>query len=341
MTKHTFIFPIAVLKEKVEKHTSYLGVMRGDKETPNYADRLSLTEGESFLSDEYLEEAAAETYHWIKAFGKNIQEAYKVHPDCQLVRIDENNGAKITVGGKEITLPSSVIPLTRDMYTAVQNPAGTVTGNVIVYDVNIHLPELRFQVGRATELRVDVITHYTTIADGVFEDSCTQTAHWSFTEDEIRDTYTFGIGVLQNDFPTELKSIDSIEIVVVDGITPKHELSVGDYIELTTMSGQKQYGIVKTVVDDTYIAEWLPMDMRNSIAFKIDLPEWADENMLPIAKRHLEDALVNYIIYRWFETVNPNEAGGYYAKWEDKAHKAQVALNTEKRILQRSSDWLH
>ena len=63
--------------------------------------------------------------------------------------------------------------------------------------------------------------------------------------------------------------------------------------------------------------------------------------MLPSVKRNLKESLVDYIIYRWFETVNPKEADDYKEKADDKGHKAQLGLNTEKTILQRGSLWLH
>ena len=102
-----FVFPIATLKKEVEKRTSYMGKMRGTEESPNLLDRLALTEGESFLTDEYLDEAAAETYDWVKAFGRNVRNAYRVVPEMEMKEVIDDWRVKMLVGGSRV-LPMQV-----------------------------------------------------------------------------------------------------------------------------------------------------------------------------------------------------------------------------------------
>ena len=63
------------------KRSSYIGKMRGDKDHTDFIDRMSLTEGESFLSDEMLADAIEQTYEWVQAFGRGVENPYGVVTD--------------------------------------------------------------------------------------------------------------------------------------------------------------------------------------------------------------------------------------------------------------------
>lgn len=340
--QHSFIFPIANLRTLVEKRTTVLGANRSADGEPHQIERLSMTKGEKFLFDDYLQEAAAETYNWIRAFGRNIANAYKVYPAGELIQVAENNGAKIMMGGNVQPFPAFTIPVSISMLAIRHNlQLSDPSAGLHVYNVNVHLPNIYLYLGRATEMHVDVHVHYTTIADGIFEDAGAHTIRWNITEDaEEQNSLMFTLSLQSDDFDKKLKSIDSVEIVVTDVIAPKQEFKRGDYIEVTTKGGLKMYGIVTTACDDIPVAEWLPGDLRDSIVYKVELPDWQDRNMLPSVENHLQEAIVNYIMWRWFENTNPKEAEVYYEKWEDKAHKAQLGLNAEQKVLQRKSTWL-
>lgn len=61
-----------------EAKTSYIGKMRGDKDNPNYIDRMALTEGESFLSDDMLNDAIMQTHKWLQAFSRGAERPYGI-----------------------------------------------------------------------------------------------------------------------------------------------------------------------------------------------------------------------------------------------------------------------
>jgi len=340
--QHSFIFPIAKLRTLVEKRTTVLGANRSADGEPHQIERLAMTKGEKFLFDDYLQEAAAETYNWIRAFGRNITNAYKIYPAGELKQVAENNGAKIVMGGNVQPFPAFTIPVSRNMRAILHNGAlSDPSAGLHVYNVNISLPSIYLYLGRATEMHVDVRVHYTTIADGIFEDAGVHTIQWIVTDDGEEQNYLIlTLSLQSDDFDKQLKSIDSVEIVVTDVIAPKQEFKQGDYIEVTTKDGLKMYGIVTTACDDIPVAEWLPGDLRDSVVYKVELPDWQDRNMLPSVENHLQEAIVNYIMWRWFENTNPKESENYREKWEDKAHKAQLGLNAEQKVLQRKSTWL-
>ena len=155
-----FTYPKADILLEANKRSSYLGKMRGNKENPDFITRMSLTEGESFLSEEMLADAVEQTYEWVQAFGKRVETPY-----------------------------------------------------------------------------------------GVVED----------------------------------------------------EEHPGVY----------------------------------NITFTLQPCKWWDRNAFGRVERYLKEALINYILYRWYEIVNVEEAELYFNKYEDYAHKAQIGMNAESGVLER------
>lgn len=329
--QHSFIFPIADLKERVEKNTSYLGMMRESDNEPHMSDRLSLTDGESFLSDDFLEEAAAETYNWIKAFGRNIDRAYRIFPDGEMHNITEGHGVHIMVDGEK-----------RGM-TCMLQPNSYV---VVSVNARVSLPGIIINVGDSDKVDYKINVLYTTGIPGTpFEDKKIYTSTGTATQDcALTNPFYFPVELETTALGTPVvKSVDSfcIEITSVD---KNYTLSKGDYICYVLDNGERMYGLVggdyDSSTDNALICENLDGDVRNSVVMKVELPDWQDRNMLPAVENYLRDALVNYIIWRWFETVYPKEAETFHDKWEDKARKAQLGLNSERKILQRKATWL-
>ncbi|MBR1525077.1 MAG: hypothetical protein IJ640_00255 [Prevotella sp.] len=341
--KHSFIFPISDIKERVEKHTSKIGSMRGADDVPHMLDRMSLTEGESFLTDDYLQEAAAETYNWIKAFGRNLNQAFRIYPDGNLHTILENHGVHIFAEGRKQGL-RYLLQLTSDDY----NISGTPNQQgVSIFSASVSLPSITIFVGEASEVRYKITFNYTTGIDGApIGDNRQYVEEHTTTIDsnESQGAYGFQIriepSVLGN---VTVKSIDSVEVEITN-IFKDYTLNKGDYIRFVNKDGTDRYGIVGADYDsrttDIIVCEETDGDCRGSIVMKVELAEWQDRNVLPVVETYLREALVNYIIYRWFETANPKESEVFHNKWEDRAHKAQLGLNTERRILQRKATWL-
>lgn len=79
--------PVVYLYEKsdimqaVEAKTSYTGMMRGNKDVPTNTDRMSLTEGESFLSDDMLLDAIVHVHEWLQAFSRDIEHPFGLGKD--------------------------------------------------------------------------------------------------------------------------------------------------------------------------------------------------------------------------------------------------------------------
>lgn len=67
--------------QAIEFKTSLIGKNRGDKDNPDYINRMALTEGESFVSDYMLLDAIVHVHEWLQAFCRDIQQPYGIDKD--------------------------------------------------------------------------------------------------------------------------------------------------------------------------------------------------------------------------------------------------------------------
>ena len=344
--QHSFIFPIAAIKQLVEQRTSTIGKMRGSESEPHLLDRLSLTDGESFLTDEWLEEAAAETYDWIKAFGRNVSNAFRIYPDGNLHTIVENWGAHLEIGGQSHGLSYKQDIAPSDFSSVRNNAQSDAANNIAAFTVNINLPAaVSIVFGGAANVHYTMAINYTTGINGTpIEDKVQHIINSVASVETEESGCQFVVKLTTLLGNMVVKSVDSVEIKITKATARHFTLQKGDYIVWQGADGGKKYGIVGADYDSNnegpIFAEIMDGDVRNSIVMKVELPNWQDRNMLPMVERNLKDALSYFIIWRWFEEAYPQEAQPFKDRWEEKAHQAQLGLNTENHTLQRDATWL-
>lgn len=338
--QHSFIIPIKSLQEKVEKHTSVLGKHRSADGSQYLMEQFAMTQGEHFLFDDYLPEAVAKTYNWIRAFARNVEDGYRVFKGGALRQVREDNAVRVVVDGVQRELPTIVMPIAKSKYSVT---VVATTEEAIVYDVRVTLPQIQIFTGNAEHINYDMKVKYLTLADGIFEDVCSYNTNGVVLEDgaTLDGVLAFRLRIDQSGFATVIERIEQVELTLSNySASAATTYRKGEFIEYVGIDGTVRYGIQKRTYKDVDVERWFDEDIRESVVFNVEIPDWVDRNMLPAAEEHLGDALMHYIIYRWFETVNPKEAETYKDKWEEKAHEAQLALNSERRILQRKSTWL-
>jgi len=73
----------------------------------------------------------------------------------------------------------------------------------------------------------------------------------------------------------------------------------------------------------------------DKVEFIIKRPDWVNANATPVADTAIFEALVSYVMARWFKIVFPEEYAAYAAEFE--AQKATIAssLNSQNRVLNR------
>lgn len=433
MKQFIFSYPIPKIREEVEKRTSYLGRMRNTDAESHLLDRLSLTYGEGFLFDEYLHEAIGETYNWIKAFGRNVQNATEILEANIVKNVYEYYGVNVSVSGELKSLdfevpiinwqwkknpqvvalhtdsnkqealeriktndillepedynqaadiyvyawsnnnltfyslsetPKSDAPLfsigevqfaltisngsSRLRYLENHHNGDWFVGDASYLDhvsktgtllVNTH--PISINIGLASSVTYQYTLRYKTGIAGtpIIDEICISNIHIIQTKQEDSgcqfiiklDATPFGVP----DF------IDIVDISLsIINIHPTHiqELSINDYVIYHKYNGDTEYWLVEdncTENDFFKYARHLEGDFRNFIVYRLEIPEWADTNMIPRVRNSLYEALVNYIMWRWLEMVLPSESDVYLGKWESHVRNAQLGLNSEKTTLNR------
>lgn len=346
--QHSFIIPIASLQEKVEKNTSVIGKNRSADGAPHLMEQYAMTPGEGFLFEDYLKEAAGKTYNYIKAFGRNLKDAYRVNYHVVPRLVTEHDGFYISLNGVVLGAKHAIVHINPEMYD-IDHVEGEEE-----FTINVHLPHLLIHKGESTSYCLEVLISYKTVADGVFEDRCEYRQVLFNSQDLDIEDFSATVNVSQAEFPTTIKSVSSFAVAVSGSNDHPTVYHAGEFIKFVQGDGVVKYGIQKETSTKVVVDEWFYEDITESVIFKVELPDWQDRNMLPAAQEHLENALMDFIMYRWFETVKPDVAtlqsgkwrkeaslaSDFYAKWEEEAHSAQLALNSERRILQRKSTWL-
>lgn len=328
-----FVFGIDNLLREAEKRTSYLGKMRGTEKEAHLYERMSLTDGERFLSDEYIKEASAETYDWIKAFGRGVDNAFMQFGDGTLKMVRKHFGAGITVGGSNYELGITDYALSSGMVQIANNPQG-------FFYIDVTLPQVDITIGDAAKVVYRVSLHITVgVQNTPFEEKRVLTQDVTITQNTSWTKYVSQFMYEQSDFGLLVpESIDSIDIEILSA-----DMASASPSQFTEYKGKYAEGDLAFALKDGAWYEpeavWYEKDIRNSVVYTLEIPEWQDGNMLRKVENNLCEAIINYVVWRWFETVNPSEAAIYYDKWEEKAHGAQLGLNSEKRVLQRRATW--
>lgn len=333
-----FNYRVEDILDEVTKRTSYTGKMRRSEQEPYLVDRLSLTRGEDFMFSEFLEEAVSETYDWVRAFGRGIPMYDKIVLDYTDVKQYKNHGYKITVGGEEIELGKS-LPLDVLSYNVVQD--------------TVKLVQVNFNDVVAEKKASDV--------DSILSAYITCTLF-------IKNDMVIVGGSEVEEIKTELilDAFDTINNVHVPLLSKKGEV-VDAKIEITVNVEQKDVKPIgaKTYVEYHYNLDNLDMfdvyqvtvecttdnwmdyackqavDPRGCVIFILERTDHMDLNLISSIDRNIKEALINYIIYKWFEYTNVEEADKFYLKFDYHGQKAQIGMNSETKIVQRTYNINH
>lgn len=333
-----FSYKIDDLLEELTKRTSYMGKMRGTEQEPLMIDRLSLTHGEHFMFTEFIEDAASNVYDWLKAFGRNIKHAY--HAKCvydETVQY-KHHGAYLEIDGKEAEMEH------RYLFKGITANANEFTKRIVTTPPPVNVDNRIEDIDLTIEYNFNIHT----LLDGTLESSETYKSTNTYRVSKGGKFPTFaGYGdiIIQFDFDENgskhvLQSVD-VEIVVretpVNVVPIKAETYVEYHPNLNDLSATEYYQTVKDCTNANWKAnaDKLPDDPRDKVMFILEQVDNFDVNMIHIIDRNIKEAIVNYILFRWYEFVLPTEYENYYLKFEDYAYKAKVGMNSTVKPIQR------
>lgn len=327
-----FSYKIDDLLEEITKRTSYLGKMRGTEQEPFLLDRLSLTSGEDFMFSEFLDNAVNDTYEWVKGFGRNINYYDKVLLTYKDIPMYRNHGAIVTIGG------TPVMPNTRTKVN-ISSVDTTDTSITVTHDPIIVKPQ---------KGGVKTSVHYKCEITTILDDTITQREVVELTDNQViisGGSYNNTIRFIPFDFIEDgclhvLKDI-KIEVEIVVNPNEVTNISKGTYVEYRSDFNDDSVFDVYQVTGDCTSADWmehavkLDYDPRGSVTYILERKENFDEHAVPSIHRALKEAMVNHIIYQWFEYVNAPEAERFYLKYDEAGLKAQVGMNARTKDVQR------
>lgn len=333
-----FSYKIDDLLEELTKRTSYMGKMRGSEQEPLMIDRLSLTHGEHFMFTEFMEDAASNVYDWLKAFGRNIKNAYQINVVYDDAIQYKNHGAYLEIDGKEADMEH------RYLFKGIQ-----ATAQELLNKITTTLPSVTVENRMEDiDLRVEYTFYVHTLLDGTLETTeCYKlTSQYTVKKDgkfpnfseygNINIPFIFD----ENGSKHSLQSVD-VEIVVretpVSVVPVKAETYVEYHPNLNDLSVTEYYQVVKDCTNANWKvnADKLTDDPRDKVMFILEQVNNFDVNMIHVIDRNIKEAIINYILFRWYEFVLPTEYQNYYLKFEDYAYKAKVGMNSTVKPIQR------
>lgn len=340
--------PVVIFKHKIQdlytevtKRTSYLGKMRGKDDVPHLLDRLSLTEGEDFLFYEFLDNAVYETYDWVKAFGREIPQSLYIVKDSKTVKAYKDWGIIVTYNGNTIPFDTET-PLV--LGAASQSGTDIIIPNTYTLNVKNAHPTYDTMVTALVTYKIF------TLLDGTIpceeERTFTQSIHLNYDSsgtisptDTITDfQWTENYGGATHTHTLQ-KVEGSFKITRIKPLVSAVPLSAGTYVEYInpTDNSYELYLVDEDCIEAFFLqhSTLQTIDARDSVAFVLKRTRVFDNNLIAQIDRSIKEAIINHIIYQWFEYVNNEEAANFYAKFEISAQKAQLGMNSEKHILQR------
>lgn len=329
-----FNYKISDLFEEVTKRTSYMGKMRSTEQEPYLVDRMSLDGGEDFMFHEFLEEAVHETYDWVKAFGRNIPMYDKIVSKYSDIPMYKDYGA------------SCISVLEKEAYS-FGKPIKVKIAELFKEDDNtLFVGHEDIEVASSIE-DIEVIAEHKlvlyTVLDGL--DVVTTLNYNRSRKINKGDNFNFQGEQTPFDFieSGEEHEIKGAELYITMKVKPvvSMEIKEGTYVEYRTdFSDDSVFDLYKVNADCTN-ADWmdysckLDYDPRGCVLYILERKDYFDKNIITSTDRALKEAIINRIIYLWFEYVNAPEAEKYLLKFEDYGHKAQLCMNTRTKDIQR------
>ena len=119
-----FTYPKALIMKMVEARTTVTGQMRGDKDNPDYIERMALTEGESYLSDDMLLDAIIQVHSWLQAFSRSIEHPYGIDQDDNIFFVlqPKNWWARNEYAAVELNIKNALIEYIISQWFVTVNP---------------------------------------------------------------------------------------------------------------------------------------------------------------------------------------------------------------------------
>lgn len=330
-----FSYGYDALYEEVYKRTSFISKNRGTDVLAHQLSQMSFTRDEDFMFKPFIKEAASNIYEKLYPFSKDIEKAFRFIDSVRTVELpklpDITNHADID-DGSEL---SSVLLRHDDAVGSWYTLSGLT-------NVDIHTPidykkfgikiVVRFTYSVLCGNRRVVRSEY---LESIVSAKVSKPATWSATVFVAEGVYGKDIERFG-----QVLSLDVVESKIVRKGVPD-KINKGDYVEL---SGEDDVELYKALEDtdsngdilNPYLFEKQDIDERNSVVYRLNILEWMDDNAFSITDNAIFEAIVNFVIYRWFLIVNPSESSIYYSFYDDYLTRIIHRINAQKKPVRRT-----
>lgn len=320
-----YYYPLDMLREEVYKRTSMIGKYRLTKEGENTLDAMALTQDESDTFDFLAEDGAHEVFEKIIAYT-----------DDRVRSFIYNDGADNTM------------KRTESLGNTIRNGKLTTSDDIVNGSITY---TYTFNTGKALgdgeqivlvfsgKYRVRNFMGRNEIRD--FEQTVVVTG--AATSHKITETYTPEIDTTIGRLGIQAEQYKGIvELNIVSqtlNYTNPAAVPANTWIEYTKLDGTQRlyYAIVPSDmnadIDDTNLyIDMTGHDLRYSIHYVVNKPQWVRENSVAKTDRSIFEALVSFIMYRWFLIAQPQEAQPYLLEYEKRLVDVKYNLGFSERM---------
>lgn len=309
-----YYYPLSALREEVYKRTSLIGKHRANKDgNANRLDDVALTQDESDAFDYIASDAAHEVFEKIIAYTDDKVRSFIYNDGADnTVKRKENNGNSLHINALPFTSTANSVKCAFEC--VLDTPLKSNEQFALTFGGAYEVRNFMGIVEKRTFVQ-DVTVPYANADDGKTQ---YQLAFEFFPKIDDKPSARPGINAEIFEGATNVH-LDSFAI---NFIVPK-PIPSNFWIEYLMGNGERRlyYSTAPSdmnadLTDHSLYIDLTKHDLRYSIHYVVNKPIWVRENSVGKTDRSIFEALVAYIMYKWFSIVMPEEAEYYANEYE-------------------------
>lgn len=321
-----YYYPLDMLREEVYKRTSMIGKYRLTKEGENMLDATALTQDESDTFDFLAEDGAHEVFEKIIAYTDDKLRSFLYNDGAEnSVTRAENLGN--TFAQTSLTTTASTTSVKWDYQYNLANALNAGEQLRLTFE-GVYIVRNFMSVNEQRTFEHTVLVNSAAVGNNTLKDI-------EFVP-ELDTTPSGTIGVL----PEVFKGVVSVKLkeYAFEYATPAI-VPVGTWVDYTTAKGENHvyYAIAESDMnadlnDTSLYLNMDGQDLRYSVHYIVNKPIWVRENSVTKTDRSIFEALVAFIMYRWFLIAQPQEAEPYMLEYEKRLIDVKYNLGFSERM---------
>ena len=86
---------------------------------------------------------------------------------------------------------------------------------------------------------------------------------------------------------------------------------------------------------DARLFKPMDCDERDAVIFKLNILDWMDENAFKGLDVAVFESIVNFVMYKWFLIVSPQDAAQYLEQYNNNLTQVIYRVNQQKKPIHR------